>query len=674
MPTTTPASVMQPAPELSAQRSVRPTGAGFFTRLLASVGGSAASANTTPAPLQFTADVQLTAAAAPAEGEEPKRPTFSIDAYSGGPMRVRSMVDPVIVDLRGIKAAGKTIPILMDHDLGRPVGQANEITIDASGIKLAGVITGDDADTLKLTTHAKNGFRWQASIGATPERREYLAPGKTASVNGRTVTGPMVIVRAATLFETSFTALGADTSTSANIAAKQTGATTMPEQITQQDNAADQLRANAADEFDRIAQIQTIAAAHPQIAAEAVRDGWDLNQTQLAVLRAKRPAAGISNAASRPEIGQVLACSIALAAGINEKTVAAGEPEAVMNEALSARHRGASLQSAFRAVLAHRGETVDRFTDSAIRAAFEASAMLQASGFTTLSLPGLLGNVANKALLAQYEATAAAWRSIAGIRSANDFKEHTSYRLTGKGRFEEVGPDGELKHVGLQEESYSNQVKTRGAIVALTRTHIVNDDLGAFLSMPKVLGRMSVIAIERAVFTALLANTGSFFASGNKNLLTGASSALGIDSLSSAEQLFLQQKDDNGDPILISPDRIVVPPSLSAIARQIVRSVELGVTDGTATGNPHHERFTVHVAPYLGEAAGLDNASDAGWYLLGNPANLAVVEVSFLNGQQMPIIEGGSTDFDTLGMAWRGVYDFGVSLSDKLAGVMSEGE
>jgi hypothetical protein len=38
----------------------------------------------------------------------------------------------------------------------------------------------------------------------------------------------------------------------------------------------------------------------------------------------------------------------------------------------------------------------------------------------------------------------------------------TRYRMTAAGIFQKVGPDGELKHAGLDEESYTNQRETWG--------------------------------------------------------------------------------------------------------------------------------------------------------------------------------------------------------------------
>ncbi|MFO0260645.1 MAG: hypothetical protein ACK53V_03380, partial [Planctomycetota bacterium] len=77
------------------------------------------------------------------------------------------------------------------------------------------------------------------------------------------------------------------------------------------------------------------------------------------------------------------------------------------------------------------------------------------------------------------------------------------------------------------------------------------------------------------------------------------------------------------------------------------------------------------VSAYLGNTA-LGGSSTA-WYLLANPSDLATMQVVFLNGQETPVIEEAEADFDTLGIAMRGYFDFGVAKQEWRAGVMSKG-
>ena len=67
--------------------------------------------------------------------------------------------------------------------------------------------------------------------------------------------------------------------------------------------------------------------------------------------------------------------------------------------------------------------------------------------------------------------------------------------------------------------------------------------------------------------------------------------------------------------------------------------------------------------PYLNNASIPGNSATA-WYLLADPADVAAVEILYLNGRRTPTIEGGQTDFDTLGMQWRAYFDFGVAMQE----------
>jgi len=84
-------------------------------------------------------------------------------------------------------------------------------------------------------------------------------------------------------------------------------------------------------------------------------------------------------------------------------------------------------------------------------------------------------------------------------------------------------------------------------------------------------------------------------------------------------------------------------------------------------------KFRVEVSRYLGNAQYAGNSSKA-WYLLADPADLPVIEVAFLNGQESPTIETAEADFGVLGIQMRWYHDFGVNLQDPRGGIKSKGE
>lgn len=480
-------------------------------------------------------------------------------------------------------------------------------------------------------------------------------------------------------------------------------------------------RQRASTEIRRQARIQEIAASHPAIAAQAIEEGWDEHRTELNVLRASRPSlpagggAGSMNGRngySAQAFETALCISIGMApeiAGSSVETLQATfhlEPDArlqarqqalsqqEMNRAMSREYRGLTLHALMDTVILqagghyHGSRKTDAFYHAAVRADRELRAGMDlqaATGFSTISLSGILGNVANKALIASYEAQETTWQFFCAVRSHSDFKVWSRYRLDSTGAFKKVGPDGELKHVGLAEGSFTNQLDTHGAIIALTRQMRINDDLDAFTQIPVLVGRMSAVKVEEEVYVLLLSNPSAFFSAGNGNLLTGAGSALSITSLSDAKELFRNQVDSNGKPILTNPRLLLVPTTLEVEADDLVTQTQMQVGLDTTDAprvlrNPHAGTLSERTSPYLNntsitnsEGKAITGQSNTAWYVLADPNVRAAIAVATLNGQRLPTIESDESDFTTLGMQWRGYHDFGVGMEDPVAAVKSNG-
>lgn len=641
---------------------------------------------------------------------------FSMVAYTGGPMQLGSWRCPVVVDLAGIDIGRQRRPILLDHtrDVDFVMGQTDRIHVEDHQLHVSGEVLGDSEKAQRVIALNDRGFSWQASIGARADEVEFIPKGSSVEVNGREVVGPVNIARRSTLGEVSFVVLGADDNTSAEINAT-IAATLREEGLSRptvptggshassenptetpaagesesqahaevEEDPVASLRAELARESRRVHSIRRICAGrHDSIELQAIADGWDETRTELEVLRAERPRGPAVHSQDTSMIDhEALEAALCMTPGnLTEQKCGELFSQRAMNAALSRELRGAGIHYLMHEVIRAAGMHVRPGMVDAefVRTAMEADRTLRASGgFSTISLSGILSNVANKTMLASFEAVDNILGLIAAEADANDFKQVTSYRMTGRGEFERVGPDGEIKHNALSEETFQNQVETYGTMLTLTRRMMINDDLGAFLKLPRLIGRQSAIKLQKVGFSLLLENANNFFSSDNKNYFEGADSSLQITSLTTAEQKFFDQTDDNGDPVAMTPSILLVPTSLKTVAEQLYN--DLSVNETTTTNkpkpnrNPHAGKFRPIATPWL-NAQSLAGSSDTAWYLLADPADAAVIEIIYLRGRRTPYIESEESSFNTLGMQWRGYFDFGVALQEKRAGVKVKGQ
>ncbi|XZE17468.1 hypothetical protein SH449x_002720 [Pirellulaceae bacterium SH449] len=656
-----------------------------------------------PSSLRIVCDdassIHLQAAEATEEGKLALR-KFSMVAYTGGAMRLGGWPYPVVVDLSGMRVTRKARPILKDHDRGSIVGHTDDITVSDSRLEVAGVISGVGSTAQEVIATSENGFPWQASLGASADKVVFIPEGKTAMANSREFKGPVYIARKSTLGEVSFVALGADDDTEARIAAghadddleeSEDDSTETDDSELEPVNASlelaskpkrpvtsgvvSKMRIEAAAESKRIAGIRKVCAGkHTEVEARAIEEGWSVTKTELAVLRIERPKVPDQQASQSMYRREVLEAACCLSVGLNETQLLKQYGERTLHAADPIRNIG--LRELVAECARLEGHDIPRVFGDGV-------ATIRA-GFSTMSLPGIMENVMNKTMLAAYENTPIAAFDLCSISTVSDFKEISRYRLLGTGGFEKVAPDGELKHGKLSEQKYSNKADTYGQILTLTRHDIINDDLNAFMDIPRQMGRSGAESIDDLFFTLLLGNVGGFFSTNNTNLLTGADTAFGANSLTRAKTTFRKQKAGPGSkpkdqkPINIRPEFLVVPVEIETDAELLMGSAQLMIdASGQPTkipvDNPHRNKYRVISMPHLSDTY-YAGASPKAWYLFANPNVLPAFELVFLNGRRTPVIERVEMPPNTLGMGFRSYIDFGVNSQDPRAAVKVAGE
>jgi phage major head subunit gpT-like protein len=284
-----------------------------------------------------------------------------------------------------------------------------------------------------------------------------------------------------------------------------------------------------------------------------------------------------------------------------------------------------------------------------------------AAAWATDSISGILSSTVNKFLLAGFDTVESAWRSISSVRSVNDFKTINQYRLNGAFSFEKVANGGELKNAAASDETRTISAETYGIMTSVTRTDLINDDLGALTVVPQRIGRGGALKLND-VFWAEFLNDASFFTVAKGNKKTG-STALGLAGLKEALALYRKLKDSDGKPMATQPRVLLTPVDLEITAAELMNSIQIssGNTTGQPSTNVFAGRYEVVSSTYLTE---VDH-----YYLLASPADLPVMEVAFLNGVQSPIVETAEADFNVLGVQMRGYFDFGCAKAEDKAGV-----
>lgn len=303
---------------------------------------------------------------------------------------------------------------------------------------------------------------------------------------------------------------------------------------------------------------------------------------------------------------------------------------------------------------------------------------------TTGSFANLLLDAANKTLLAGYEEapfTWSMWARDAGTTS--DFKTLNRIRFSEMGSPEMVPEGMDYPSAAMSDARESYKVNKYGNMFTITWETVVNDDLDAISRIPAMQGAACRRLQNQAIYGVLTANAvmadgGALFnataqtsAGGHANLATGAG-APSVTTLNTAYISMMTKKGLRSDVILnIQPAFLIVPAAISATALQLIGSIADPSVGGNTAGNsntkniygPNGDRpLKVIVEPLL------DANSSTAWYLAANNSQVDTVEITFLEGEQSPVLES-EWDFDkdvyknkvrqTFGVAaidYRGLY------------------
>lgn len=256
---------------------------------------------------------------------------------------------------------------------------------------------------------------------------------------------------------------------------------------------------------------------------------------------------------------------------------------------------------------------------------------------TSSDFPIILGNIANMTLAEAYESAEETWTEFCAEGSVNDFKQQTIARASEADDLDEITEDGEYKFGSLDEAKENYTLATFGKKGRISRVAIINDDMSALTDMPAKYGESAARKIGDAVFAVVTANAAmgdgtALFHASHGNL--GAGAVIGTAGFGAGIKAMGLQKDIKGKRRLnIRPHFVLAPYSIEAVSEVFFQSEYFDGTDKSAT------RKNIYAGSKYKRVyeSRLDDDSQTAWYLLGPKGK--TIKVFFLNGNKKPYME-----------------------------------
>lgn len=295
---------------------------------------------------------------------------------------------------------------------------------------------------------------------------------------------------------------------------------------------------------------------------------------------------------------------------------------------------------------------------------------------TTGDFPVLLENVLHKVMLAMYEVTPDKWSRFCSRGSVSDFKPHKRYRVGSFGALSALNEAGEFTNKAIPDgERQTQQAGTKGNIIGITRQAIINDDLSAFSTLATALGRAAKLSVEVDVFALLALNAGlgpvmtdtkTLFHADHGNI--GTAATLAAAALDVDRQFMGLQRDPSGNELLeLRPAILLVPIALGGQARVINDSQY----DPDTLANKAQMKANI-AGKMFNDIIDTGRITGTRRYLFADPNIAPVIEVAFLDGQDLPFMEM-KEGFRLDGIEWRARLDYGVAALDYRGAVTNAG-
>lgn len=305
---------------------------------------------------------------------------------------------------------------------------------------------------------------------------------------------------------------------------------------------------------------------------------------------------------------------------------------------------------------------------------------------TTGNFANLTMDAVNKSLSAGYTEAPATWRGpMRQGSSVPDFKEKNVIRMGAIPNLPIWQDNKNPEKASFADSKASYGVESRSLEIGLSYRTLVNDDMDALSRVPSQLGNAAARTVNAVAWSQVISNPVMsdgevlFLAAPlNKrkqpNLLTNAGTPPSVAAMQALGYLIRTMTGEitpegakGPDVLSLRPKYLVVPASLETVANQLVNSAydpASGVN--TQVFNPTRT-ITPVVEPLL------DLNSILAWYLFADSNQIDTVELSFLQGQESPVIRQWM-DPRNLSQMWTVLQTFGAKVLNHRGIAKQKGE
>lgn len=283
------------------------------------------------------------------------------------------------------------------------------------------------------------------------------------------------------------------------------------------------------------------------------------------------------------------------------------------------------------------------------------------------AFPAIMDQTIRKSIVELYNHVPTTFQEITTKGTLSDFKETADheYVIGGVGDFLKVPENGEIKpDMPTTELLPQRKLETYGKQFSMTRQAFINDDIGFLTRIPGLYATAAKKTIDKQVYKILFDNSAIFdgtplFTTAHKNLIGTGSKP----TQASIQEIILQmqkQVDQFGEPIYITPQKIIVPVGYEFDLAVIFRSAQVVGSNNNDINPLYNYPLQIVQTPLLNAMAGTNACP---WFMMADQSSARGIQVDYLNGQETPTVRRMETP-GTLGFTWDIWLDWGISVRD----------